>query len=382
MFRYLLFSLSLLFVFAVKSEGQPEIGFVYFLPSDRTARADIDTNIDTLIKSVQTVYADRMEAAGYGRKTFRFEKNADGTAKVYRVTGEHINVYYDTANKWKMWDAIREAGHEPSKRIYIVFAELRGQHMDGWCGTGGDWLIHTGDRNIWIDTGGGVLTLTTSGRCFEGDYGVHFSAHQLSYAFGLRYDPRSGFLINHATGEDPMLTSPCATAWLDGHPYFNTGLGVSTAETTIEMSSPSVSGSDVSIDFTITDADGLHQAQFFNFVLRNEYRVLRLIACQSLEGSPATAIFKTRVLTSETEAVALRVMDAAGRATEQHFSLNLSAQSQHPADVNADGTVNIFDLVIVANAFGKDAPDLNDDRTVNILDLVLVANAMKADTHD
>ena len=365
------------FQFVVESESQPEIGLIYFLPSDRTAQANIDANINALIEGIQTVYADRMETAGYGRKTFTFEKDADGTAKVYRVTGEKIDVYYDTANRWKIWNEIREAGHEPSKRIYIVFVELRSQNIDSWCGTGGDWLVNTGDSNMWIDTGGGVLTLTTSGRCFEGDYGIHLSAHQLSYVFGLRYDPRSSVPINYATGEDPMLTSACATEWLDGHPYFNTGLGVSTSETTIEMSSPSISDADVSIDFTITDADGLHQAQFFDFVLLNEYRVLRLIACQSLEGSPATATFKTSVLTSETDTVALRVMDAAGRSAQQHFSLNLSAQPHHPADVNGDGSVNVLDMVIVANAFGKDAPDLNGDGVVNILDLVLVTQAFE-----
>ena len=75
--------------FALESEGQPEIGLIYFLPSNRTAQADIDSNIDTLIKSVQTVYAERMDAAGYGRKTFTLETNDDGTAKVYHITGEH-----------------------------------------------------------------------------------------------------------------------------------------------------------------------------------------------------------------------------------------------------------------------------------------------------
>lgn len=44
-------------------------------------------------------------------------------------------------------------------------------------------------------------------------------------------------------------------------------------------------------------------------------------------------------------------------------------------DVNADGIVNILDLVVVANAFGKNAPDVNGDGVVNVLDLVAVANA-------
>ena len=46
-------------------------------------------------------------------------------------------------------------------------------------------------------------------------------------------------------------------------------------------------------------------------------------------------------------------------------------------DVNGDGIVNIQDLVIVANAFGKAEPDLNGDGVVNIQDLVIVANAFE-----
>lgn len=53
----------------------------------------------------------------------------------------------------------------------------------------------------------------------------------------------------------------------------------------------------------------------------------------------------------------------------------LKAEIPPTADVNGDGVVNIQDLVIVANAFGKAAPDLNGDGVVNIQDLVIVANA-------
>ncbi|MDE0041699.1 MAG: putative glycoside hydrolase, partial [Candidatus Poribacteria bacterium] len=47
-----------------------------------------------------------------------------------------------------------------------------------------------------------------------------------------------------------------------------------------------------------------------------------------------------------------------------------------PADINGDGTVNILDLVIVANALGTDKHDANGDGATNILDLVIVAQAI------
>ena len=45
-------------------------------------------------------------------------------------------------------------------------------------------------------------------------------------------------------------------------------------------------------------------------------------------------------------------------------------------DVNADGEINILDLVLVAQAFGEtdSNADVNGDGEVNVLDLVQVAN--------
>ena len=45
-------------------------------------------------------------------------------------------------------------------------------------------------------------------------------------------------------------------------------------------------------------------------------------------------------------------------------------------DLNADGEVNILDLVIVANAIGKadSEVDVNGNGVVNILDMVQIAN--------
>ena len=52
-----------------------------------------------------------------------------------------------------------------------------------------------------------------------------------------------------------------------------------------------------------------------------------------------------------------------------------TVKMDRPADLNGDEVVNILDLVILANAFGKDSPDLNADGVVNILDLVIISNA-------
>ena len=53
----------------------------------------------------------------------------------------------------------------------------------------------------------------------------------------------------------------------------------------------------------------------------------------------------------------------------------VTVKAEKTADLNGDGVVNILDLVILANAFGKDSPDLNADGVVNILDLVIISNA-------
>lgn len=63
----------------------------------------------------------------------------------------------------------------------------------------------------------------------------------------------------------------------------------------------------------------------------------------------------------------------------EYFKDNLNPFPMGPKinfDLNADGAVNILDLVIVANAIGEtdSEADVNGDGAVNILDLVLVAN--------
>ena len=355
------------------------IRLIYFLPSDRDAQEDIDTNIETWITNTQTAFADLMEAHGYGRKTFRFQTDDKGNAVIHHIIGEFTDEYYESENKWEVWNEIRENGHDFANNIYITFIDLSSEIIDTWCGTGGDWT----------NANGGVVTLPASGGCFEEENeeglltGVNLIAHELGHALGLRHDYRghsdsSEELILY----DKMVTSSCATKWLDGHRYFNDYEDTTTEPTLIEMETPSGNPDKITFTFTIADADGLHQAHFLTTRQDTyDFDDLSILNCKALvrTETEATAEFSTSALTVNADSVTLRVMDATGSMTEVLFSINLLPIL---ADLNADGVINMTDLLIITLKFNQktDGPeDINGDGVVNIIDLLLVAAVISGD---
>ncbi len=91
------------------------------------------------------------------------------------------------------------------------------------------------------------------------------------------------------------------------------------------------------------------------------------------------------------ETVLLELMTQPGESADYDWAhwadLFITAEgveSQSSEDVNLDGSVNILDLVLVAQDFGQKIPanpraDVNKDGQVNVLDLVLVAGALGED---
>ncbi len=70
-------------------------------------------------------------------------------------------------------------------------------------------------------------------------------------------------------------------------------------------------------------------------------------------------------------------------STASYAQAETDIETLRAADVNADGVINVLDLVLIASHFGEplvDAqtpnPDVNGDGNINILDLVLVANRL------
>ena len=382
----LLLIVTVLLQFALQTQAaQPEISVIYFRPSDRTAPSDIDSDIDTLVKAAQTAYADMMDDAGYGEKTFKFEKNDDDTVKVTHVTGDHDNDHYDAVtNKWNIWDEIKEeTGYDPSTNIYIAFMDFESERFNGYCGTGGHWL----DGGL-----GGVVNMAIASGCIDGDHGTAILVHELGHSFGLSHDYRDypDFNIDLET-EDPMVESDCATKWLSAHPYFNDYTTMPTESTAITMSTPSISGSDVTFTFTVTDADGLHQAILLGSTWESykDFADTHLLDCTSLSSSDTnkTIPFTTSALTSVDTFIGLRVMDALGRSIEKEFTVDLSALPSSSTVDNSDGGSNGGNAVSttplslqgIADNFGQlgpNAADVNGDGVVNIHDLVLAAGAL------
>ena len=74
----------------------------------------------------------------------------------------------------------------------------------------------------------------------------------------------------------------------------------------------------------------------------------------------------------------INLQDKANNTQRYDFTeiVRFEVTEDSPFDLNADGEINILDLVIVANALGESDSDadINADGVVNILDLVLVAS--------
>ncbi len=95
-------------------------------------------------------------------------------------------------------------------------------------------------------------------------------------------------------------------------------------------------------------------------------------------GTITTTSFTDTGLTQITQySYTVAAIDAAGNTSVQSSALLVSTKAK-PGDVNSDGSVDVFDLSILASHFGQSGQtlstgDLNGDGTVNVFDLSILA---------
>ena len=226
--------------------GEPRtLRVIYFLPNDRPYRASVVQKMKDMIRTVQTFYAEQMEAHGYGKITFRFETDSQGEPMVHRVDGHYPDSHYlDTTVDDIVLDQINLAFNLDANVYLIVINYSKS-------------LIGNSSGGVGIRWGkNGGFALVTQGFNFEG------LAHELGHAFGLNHDFRDGaYIMSYNLGHDRLSASHAE--YLSVHPYFNLNIPTEEGEPpTIELISPRLypAGSQsVPVRLKVNGSDGLHQ---------------------------------------------------------------------------------------------------------------------------
>ena len=265
---------------------RPIVQLVYFRPSNRPVRPNVDAEIDALIKETQRFFADEMERHGFGRKTFQFETDAHGNAVVHHVVEE-----------------INEQGYIPRKSSITVTMIDTGDGETlpaGVCGTGSGFPHFGGSADIY---------------CWN--WGV--IAHELGHAFGMGYhDFRDNRYIMSYGYEEEL--SPCFAAWLDVHPAFNPTVVRIGTRATIQMLPATLAAppNAIRLRFTVTaPAGSLYQARLLTPEKREfdgyGFNSGGLIGCKRIDGNPTSSTVEfVTTLTPDTEWVILKIIGIDG----------------------------------------------------------------------
>ena len=312
--------------FAQDDSSEYIVRAIYFIPNDRQPDPDMDTKLDSVIKDVQKFYADQMEAHGFERKTFRFETDDDGNAKVHHVNGKFNDTHYYNS-PGKVSQEISQQ-FDTSKDFFLVAVDTG--NID-WCGV----------------ASGRMAFMRSPSACVR----VWVAAHELGHVFGLEHDIRreaSHIMFHYEQLGVPYGLSECAAEWLDVHRAFNPGQPfIDEGPTTIEMLPPSYvsAPNTIRLRFEVSDPDGIHQAQLVTpgrvfSAFGRRVNLGGLIDCKRLKGNPNTTIeFTTNSLNTKTESVILKVIDQHGNMSFSPFypditSLLPSAEAVSVPDAN------------------------------------------------
>ena len=300
---------------AQEAQERPIVKLIYFIPSDWAPQPDFDAKMDTLIKDVQALFANQMEAHGFDRKTFLFETDTRGKAVVHHFVGQFTEEYYkNLSDTWDIFGEIEKRFNAPND-IYLVAIDGLELIQSSWHGA----VCGLGAVN------GGRALVSAAGPCFN----VDIVAHELVHVFGLNHGLYSNIdnkpIFSYTW--DPILVSFWAADWWDVHPAFNPPRPAATNEyqrPTVEMLAPSLAAGPnvIRLRFKITDPnESLHQAQLMASRGDPVY-----LAGQRLNGKPSEIVeFATTLLLSIDQTVYLRMIDADGNITQsQQFPIDIT----------------------------------------------------------
>lgn len=216
---------------------------IYFVPNDRTFRANWVRRIQVKLRLAHEFFAEQMKEYQLGDSGFRYETDDQGEPMVHRVDGQHSEDYYFGNMVDSVLEEI-EAAFDLNSNIYLIVVDNSIDAVDGALGVGGRWS-KTGGFGM-IPTQFEWVTL----------------AHELGHAFGLEHDfSDNSYIMSYGPGEDKL--SSCNAHYLAAHSYFNQQISLEDAPApTVDLLSPSrypEGAINISVDLKASDPDGLHQ---------------------------------------------------------------------------------------------------------------------------
>ena len=237
---------------------------------------------------------------------------------VHHVNGRFPDVYYHELSIRRVREETDER-FDLSRNVYLIVLDVSNRLVDGAGGRGKDFGPE-----------GGMAFVPAPSELDPGCRDVEVAAHELGHAFGVPHDRlRNANRRPSSYCSDWMTSSFCAAEWLDAHRYFNIGQTYPEKDelTTIQMLPPLVSPPNaIRLNFEITDADGLHQAQ----IILGARTALNgdLVACQRLHGQSETYEFELiPTLDGVHSDLVLRVIDVHGNFTQKHYPIDSSLLS-------------------------------------------------------
>ncbi|RKU12905.1 hypothetical protein C6503_16655 [Candidatus Poribacteria bacterium] len=300
----------------LQAESQRHVHLIYFIPTDQDEDPNMLTKFDGLIRRVQHFYAQQMDSNGLGRKTFKFETDENGKAKVHVIRAKNDLAYYETprsASKIKDSTASKIVNElsersdvdvdKSSRKVYFVALETYAGHLDKeklviststTCGQ----RINRGLEGKNVSSGGLVVVPLEGRYSCANDF--LSAAHELGHAFGLAHDFRNRDYIMSYGGNEHRL-SKAAANWLDVSSFFNANLDGTNTKTQIKEKNHQ----ERILKFEVTDADGIHQVRllteskkvppgYSNSVDRYEkldpYNRSTLTDWKPIAGSPAVTV--------------------------------------------------------------------------------------------
>ena len=258
--------------------GEPRtVRMIYFLPNDRPFQQAVVDSMKVTIRQIQTFYAKQMEAHGYGRKTFRFETDAQGEPIVHRVDGRNPDSQYLDNTFATLFNEIGQA-FDATQNIYFI-------------------VVDNSTNRIGQAAGSARLMGKNGGICFvPGGFHWKTAAHELGHTFDLRHDFNDDTYIMSYGREGRYQLSACHAEFLSVHPYFNPDIPTEEAQPpTIELVSQTgypTGSKRVSLQLKVSDSDGLHQVILFITTIpphpaTGSYEVK---SCRGLAGESDTVV--------------------------------------------------------------------------------------------